>query len=230
MTRPSLRCRPPGLLRCHLAALVLLLGARGQAEDAGSDALLARIAGVHQALATADGRLSQRTTRRDNGETTAGETLTATFYLAFPDHYCLIYSKPSDPEWRHSFLSDGTDRWEIQRLSNDDPPDRKQARVGQDDAQWRRLLACFRFDVPVLSKDFALHAAPVTDAGAATTRVTLTPSTPEAKEQVIGMVLEFDKEDHLVHLGVDDPQGNHYAVEVVEAHYGRPIDPGIFKP
>ncbi len=230
MTRPRRLFSVWSALRVLLVLAVLLSAARGQAEDAGSDALLARIAGVHQALATADGRLSQRTTRRDDGETTAGETLTATFFLAFPDHYCLVYSKPSDPEWRHSFLSDGTDRWEIQRLSNDDPPDRKQARVGQDDAQWRRLLACFRFDVPVLGKDFTLHAAPVADAGAATTRVTLTPTTPEAKEQVTGMVLEFDKDDHLVHLGVDDPQGNHYAVEVVEAHYGRPIDPGIFKP
>ncbi len=228
MTRSHLRRCGPDVLRGLL--VLILCAARGQAEDAGSDALLARIAGVHQTLATADGRLSQRTSRRDDGETTAGEILTATFFLTFPDRYCLVYTKPSDAEWRHSFLSDGTDRWEVQRLSNDDPADVKRARVGQDDAQWRRLLACFRFDVPVLRQDFTLLAAPVTEAGAATTCVTLTPSTTEAKEQVTGMVLEFDKDDHLVRLGVDDPQGNHYAVDVVEAHYGRPIDAGIFKP
>ena len=54
-----------------------LISARIAFTSPPSRDLLARIAAAHQALTSADGRLTQRATRRDDGETTAGETLTA---------------------------------------------------------------------------------------------------------------------------------------------------------
>lgn len=214
--------------RCACGLALSLLAAAGWAEAAPvapADDLAARIAAAHRDLATVRGRFTQRTSRADEP---AGEVrvLTARFALIFPDCYNVIYAKPGDEEWRHRFCSDGRLRWEVQQQFAGDPPDVKTAEVGKDDAELRRLIACFRLDLAELRADFAVAIEPLKPEGA---RLVLTPARPAIAEQVSSLVIELGGDLRIARLTLDDPQGNRYTVTVDEAVYGEPIPPETFR-
>jgi hypothetical protein len=106
----------------------------------------------------------------------------------------------------------------------------KEAEVGKDDAELRRLLACFRLDLAVLHADFAVAVEPVTAEGKpAGARLVLTPARPAIAEQVSKLVIELGGDLRISRLTFDDPQGNRYQVTVDEAVYGEPIPAERFR-
>lgn len=221
------------LIRGAGVLALALLAAAGWAETASAapaDDVAARIAAVHRDDTTVRGRFTQRTSRADEP---AGEVrvLTAQFALAFPDQYDVVYAKPGDEEWRHRFCSDGRRRWEVQQQFALDQPDMKEAAVGKDDAELRRLLACFRLDLAVLRADFAVAIEAVTaaDGKPAGARLVLTPARPAIAEQVSSLVIELAGDWRISRLTLDDPQGNRYQVTVDEAAYGEPIPAERFR-
>jgi outer membrane lipoprotein-sorting protein len=207
-----------------LLMLLMLAGLRGAEPAGGPDTLLAAIAEANQAHRSMQGRLTQRTRRRDEPEASARLQLVRVF-VVFPDHYCVVFTKPGDDDWRLVMLSDGVTRWTEERAFKEDAPDRKATPVGADDAEQRRLIACFRFDLATLRREFAITAEPL----ATGARVTLAPLRPEDAGRLPTLVLEFDGAQRLTRLGIDDPQGNRLDFTVEEATYDQPIDPATFR-
>lgn len=205
--------------------VLFLFGAAGSAvEPAHDPALLARVVAAQQGHTTVQGRLRWLTSRLDD-PTTPPREQHVRFFLAFPERYALIVTKPGDPEFRHSFISDGKNRWEVMQAFSDEAPEVKASVIGGEDEVERRLLACFRFDLTALQQDFSLHAEPLGDGA----RVTLTPTTPALKEQLTLLILTFDAAHRLIAIRSEDPQGNRLDFPVVEAVYNEPLDDALFR-
>jgi outer membrane lipoprotein-sorting protein len=209
------------------AMVLLLLAVSAPAEDAaiGDPALLERVVEAQAVHTTVQGQLVWSTRRIDEPGTPPREQRVR-FYLAFPDRYCVIVTRPDDEEYRQSFISDGSRRWEVTQLFKGERPDRKSTPVGQDDELERRLLACFRLDLPTLRRDFTVVATPAAGGGA---DVRLTPVDPKLAEQLTGLVLAFDADLKLTRITSDDPQGNRMEFRVVEAIYDQAIDDALFR-
>jgi outer membrane lipoprotein-sorting protein len=207
-----------------MAVCVAYASCSAAAEPAGSEALLARIAAAHQAVKTIQGHATWRTRRSDEAAAEA-RVQDVRFFLEFPDHYCVVLTKPGDDDAKESVLSDGELRWHLQRQFKEDQPDVKVTPVGRDDAEFRRLLACFRMDLPVLRQDFTVTAA--ADGAGAT--VTLAPARPQVAEQVTALTIGLDAELRVTRVAWDDPQGNHIDIEVDQADYGKPIPAATFR-
>lgn len=148
------------------------------------------------------------------------------FFLAFPDRYAVIVTKPGDDDYKQSFVSDGTTRWEITQIFGGEAPDKKSAPVGGADEFERRLLACFRFDLVALRQDFSLVATAAADQHAV---ITLTPLAAKLKEQLTVLVLTFDAAGALTAIRSDDPQGNRLDFQVQEALYDQKLDDALFR-
>jgi outer membrane lipoprotein-sorting protein len=217
---------PPMAMRKTTTAIALLLvmAAIGAAESGGaSDALLATIAEANQAHRSMQGRLTQRTRRLDEPDTVARVQQVQVF-VVFPDHYCVVFTKPGDEDMRTIMLSDGVTRWTEERTFKDVAPDRKAAPVGPEDAFQRRLLACFRFDLVALRREFTV-AAEALETGS---RVTLVPIPGVGAADLPTLTLEFNAARQPLRVGIDEPQGNHLTFTVEEAVYDQPIDPATF--
>lgn len=209
-----------------VVALLFLVGVPTfSAEPAHDPALLERVVAAQQGRTTVRGNLRWLTSQR--GDPTAPiREQHVRFFLAFPDRYAVVITKPDDSEAKQSFISDGTTRWEVAQLFADEKPEVKAAPVGGDDDVERRLLACFRFDLPGLRKDFTVVAAATPDQGAI---VTLTPLTEKMKEQLTVLTLTFDAATKLTAIRSEDPQGNRFDFVVLEAVYDEPLDDALFR-
>lgn len=204
--------------------LFLIAAAGAAAEPVHDAALLARVVAAQQGHTTVQGRLRWLTSRPDDPATPPREQHVR-FFLAFPDRYALTVTKPGDPEFKHSFISDGTKRWEVMQAFSDVAPEVKTSVIGGEDEIERRLLACFRFDLAALQQDFTLHAEALADGA----RVTLTPKTAAVKEQLTLLALTFDTAQRLTAIRSEDPQGNRLDFPVVEATYDQPLDDALFR-
>lgn len=208
-----------------VALLFLLNLSAFGGEPAHHDAaLLARVVAAQQGHTTVQGRLRWLTSRPDDPATPPREQHVR-FFLAFPERYALVVTKPGDPEFKHSFISDGKKRWEVMQAFSDVAPEVKTSAIGGDDEIERRLLACFRFDLPTLERDFAILAEPLADGA----RITLTPTQPALKEQLTLLVLTFDAAHRLTAIRSEDPQGNRLDFPVMEADYDQPLDEALFR-
>ncbi len=208
---------------CALLVLFLPIRATSAAEPAA--ALLEQVVAAQQGHTTVQGRLRWTTRQIDDASAPIREQLVR-FLLTFPNRYHVVVSKPDDPESRQSYVSDGTTRWEVSQLFAGEKPDVKSAPVGGDDAFERRLMACFRFDLASLQRDFTIMAQAVADGG---TEIRLTPIAAQLKEQLTVLVLSFDARHVLRAIRSDDPQGNRLGFVVVEAVYDQPIDEAVFR-
>lgn len=212
-----------------LALLVSALvgnDARAVEAENSSDALLVTIAEANRVHRSMQGRLTQRTRRGDEPEASARVQQVRVF-VAFPDQYCVVFTKPGDDDWRLVMLSDGVTRWTEERAFKEDAPDRKATPVGADDAEQRRLIACFRFELATLRREFVVTAV-TAGAQAAGSRVTMAPVHPDAAAPLPTMTLDFDGAQQLTRLGIDTPQGDRLTFTVDEAVYDQPIDPATF--
>src|ERR1043165_9540149 len=108
-------------------------------------ALLVLLATASSAAEPVQGGLRCLPSRTDDADTPAREQHVR-FFLAFPQRYHVVVTKPDDKESKTSFISDGTTRWELTQFIEGEAPDVKKAPVGGDDEFEQRLLACFRFD------------------------------------------------------------------------------------
>ena len=102
----------------------------------------------------------------------------------------------------------------------------KKTPVGGDDEVERRLLACFRFDLATLRKDFSVVATATPDQGAI---ITLTPLGAKLQEQLTVLVLSFSADHKLTAIRSEDPQGNRFDFVVVEAVYDEALDDALFR-
>jgi len=216
--------------RGRLVALLALLGlcglGRGVALDAPAEgaALIERIAAAHRTITSVQGHATWCTRNRD--EPAGDERVQLVrFYFLLPDHYHLAITKPGDEDTLDIVRSDGVRREELKYVFRNDPPDSTVTPVGADDAEFTRLLACFRFDVPALSKDFAVQA----EAVAAGARVILRPLHAPLSDQLTSITIDLDAALAITRIVWDDPQGNRYAVTIDQALYDQPIDPAKFQ-
>jgi hypothetical protein len=202
----------------------LLAAAAFGAEPAHDAALLDRVVAAQQGRSTVQGSLRWLTSRSDDPDTPAREQHVR-FFLAFPQRYAVTVTKPGDDEAKTSFISDGTTRWEVTRLFAGEAPDIKAAAVGADDEVEQRLLACFRFDLAALRRDFTIVARAGTDGAV----VTLTPSNNQLREQLTVLELTFDAHHRLTTIRSDDPRGNRLVFTVLEAVYDQPLADALFR-
>jgi hypothetical protein len=209
---------------CAVALLVLLATASSAAEPVHDAALLDRLVAAQQGHTTVQGRLRWLTSRTDDADTPAREQHVR-FFLAFPQRYHVVVTKPDDKESKTSFISDGTTRWELTQFIEGEAPDVKKAPVGGDDEFEQRLLACFRFDLAALRKDFTVVATPAGDGAL----ITLAPTAAKLKDQLTVLVLTFDAAHRLTAIRSDDPQGNRHVFAVGEATYDQPLDDALFR-
>lgn len=209
---------------CGLLVLLLLGVPASAAEPVHDAGVLERVVAAQQGHTTVRGRLRWLTSQRDDLTAPVREQQVR-FFLAFPDRYAVVVTKPDDAESKQSFLSDGTTRWEVAQLFEGEKPEVKQVPVGGDDVE-RRLLACFRFDLAALRKDFAIVATAAMDQGAL---VTLTPLAEKLKEQLTILVLTFSADQKLIAIRSEDPQGNRFDFVVQEAVYDEALDEALFR-
>lgn len=194
------------------------------AELSHDPAVLDQVVAAQQNHTTVQGRLRWQTRQIADVTAPVREQLVR-FFLAFPNRYHVVISKPDDPESRQSYVSDGITRWEVSQLFEGEKPDVKAAPVGGDDEFERRLMACFRFDLVSLQRDFSILAVASADGGA---EIRMTPITQKLKEQLTMLVLTFDAKRVLTAIRSDDPQGNRLDFVVVEATYNQPLDDALF--
>jgi hypothetical protein len=207
-----------------VVTLLFLLAAPGSAAEPTHDAArLAQVVAAQQGHTTVQGRLRWLTSRVDD-PTTPPREQHVRFFLAFPDRYALVVTKPGDDDSKQSFISDGRTRWEVMQLFADEQPEKKAVPVGEDEIE-QRLLACFRFDLARLRQDFAIVAMPAGDG----TVITLTPTAEKLKQQLTALVLTFDAEHRLTAIRSEDPQGNRFDFTVLEAVYDQPLDDALFR-
>jgi hypothetical protein len=209
---------------CAVLLLFLVSLSTFGAEPAHDAALLARVVAAQQGHTTVQGELRWLTRRVDQPDEPAREQRVR-FYLAFPNRYAVVVTKPDDAESKQSFISDGITRWEVTQLFDGEKPDVKAAPVGGDDEIERRLLACFRFDLAALQRDFTIAASATADDGAS---IVLTPIAAKLAEQLVVLVLTFDAANKLTNIRSDDPQGNRLDFTVLKAVYDEKFDDGLF--
>ena len=207
-----------------LSLLFLLTGMAFGAEPAHDAALLERLVAAQQGHTTVQGRLRWLTSRIDD-PTTPPREQHVRFFLAFPNRYAVVVTKPGDEESKTSFISDGITRWELTQFLEGVAPDKKTTPVGDGDEVEQRLLACFRFDLAVLQKDFTVVATPIPDGS----QIILTPVGAKLKEQLTVLVLSFDDKQKLGAIRSEDPQGNRLTFAVQEATYDQPLDDALFR-
>lgn len=195
------------------------------AEATHDAAVLEQVVSAQRGHTTVRGKLRWLTSQRDDPGAPVREQHVR-FFLAFPNRYAVVVTKPDDNESKQSFVSDGNTRWEVTQLFADEKPEIKAAAVGGDDDIERRLLACFRFDLPALRRDFTVTATGTPDQGAI---VILTPLTEQMKEQLTLLALTFDAAKKLTAIRSEDPQGNRFDFVVVEAVYDEPLDDALFR-
>lgn len=210
---------------CAVLALFLLSVPMFGAEPAHDPALLEQVVAAQQGHTSVQGKLLWRTSQRDDPSAPVREQHVR-FFLAFPDRYAVIVTKPGDEDYKQSFVSDGTTRWELTQVFAGEAPDKKSAPVGGGDEVEQRLLACFRFDLAALRQDFSLVATTAPDQR---TVITLTPIAPKLKEQLTVLVLTFDAARALTAIRSDDPQGNRLDFLVQEAIYDQKLDDALFR-
>lgn len=204
--------------------LLFLLGLPGLAAEPTHDAArLDQVVAAQQGHTTVQGRLRWLTGRVDDPATPPREQHVR-YFLAFPDRYALVVTKPGDDDSKQSFISDGRTRWEVMQLFADERPEVKAMPVGEDEVE-QRLLACFRFDLARLRQDFAIVAVPAGDG----TVVTLTPAADKLKQQLTVLVLTFDAMHRLTAIRSEDPQGNRFDFTVLEAIYDQRLDDALFR-
>jgi hypothetical protein len=208
---------------CVVVLLFLLAARVFGAEPVHDAALLERVVAAQQGHKTVQGRLRWLTSRIDDPGTPPREQHVR-FFLGFPNRYAVVVTKPGDEESRTSFISDGVTRWELTQLFAGEAPDKKATPVGNGDDVEQRLLACFRFDLAALQKDFSLVATPIPDGA----QITLTPLAAKLKEQLTVLVLGFDAANRLTVIRSEDPQGNRLTFAVQEATYDQPLDDALF--
>ena len=208
-----------------VALLFLLNAVTFSAEQTHDPAVLERVVAAQQGHTTVRGKLRWLTSRRDDAAAPVREQHVR-FFLAFPDRYAVVVTKPDDAESKQSFISDGPTHWEVAQLFEGEKPEVKKLPVGGDDDVERRLLACFRFDLTALRKDFSLVATAAADQGAV---ITLTPLAAKLQEQLTVLVLTFSADLKLIAIRSEDPQGNRFDFAVVEAIYDEALDDALFR-
>lgn len=209
-----------------LVTWLFLLALPVVGADAVHDAaLLDRVVAAQQGHTTVQGRLRWLTSRVDDEPGTPAREQHVRFLLAFPQRYCVIVTKPGDEDTKTSFISDGTTRWELTQLFAGEVPEKKSTPVGNGDDVEQRLLACFRFDLAALRKDFTIVATPMPDGSL----ITLTPIADKLKHQLTTLALVFDPAHRLTAIRSEDPQGNRLVFAVLEAVYDQPIDDAVFR-
>jgi hypothetical protein len=210
---------------CVVALLFLLNVSSFGAEPVHNAAMLDQVVAAQQGHTTVKGKLRWLTSQRDD-DTSPVRVQHVRFFLAFPDRYAVVVTKPDDVESKQSFISDGTTRWEVVQIFEGQKPEVNKAPVGGDDDIERRLLACFRFDLSSLRKDFSIVATSAMDQGAI---VTLTPLAAKLQEQLTVLVLTFAADMKLIAIRSEDPQGNRFDFVVQEAVYDEPLDDALFR-
>jgi len=208
-----------------VAGLFLLSVPTFSAEPVHNPAMLDKVVTAQQGHTTVQGTLRWLTSQRDD-DTSPVRVQQVRFFLDFPDRYAVVVTKPDDTESKQSFISDGTTRWEVAQLFDGEKPEVKKMPVGGDDDVERRLLACFRFDIAALRKDFAIVASSAMDQGAI---VTLTPLAAKLQEQLTVLVLTFAADMKLIAIRSEDPQGNRFDFVVQEAVYDQPLADALFR-
>jgi len=210
---------------CLLFALFLLSIPFSVFAVESDEALLQRLVAAHGKHTTAQGTLVWLT--RNTADLAAAPRLQhVQFYLNFPERYHVIITKPGDQDYKLRFVSNGTTRWEVQQLFADEKPDIKTTVVGKDDAMEQQLMACFRFDLVNLRKEFTLLAFTNPDG---THSVQLTPIAPELVKQLTTLTMIFQADLTLLRIISEDPQGNRYEFQVGPVTFDLPIDPAFFQ-
>lgn len=204
--------------------LLLLLFTCVLASAEEAQAALERAAAVQHEHTTVQGTLTQRTRRIDD-LTSPPRVQQVRFLVQFPNRYCVVFTKPGDDEFRQSFLSDGSRRWEVVQTFAGDKPDEKTAAVGEGDETLRRLVSCLRLDLVELGRDFRVEPRLAADV----LSVTLTPLMPTLAADLSVVVIEIGPDQRLRRIASDDPQGNRYEFTVDAAVYDQPIDPAVFR-
>jgi hypothetical protein len=216
---------PLSLQGCLLITLFLLNISVSAGAVESDDALMQRLVEAHGKHTTAQGTLLWLT-RNKADLAAAPRRQNVQFYLAFPERYHVIITKPNDLEYKLRFVSDGTTRWEAQQLFADEKPDRKTTLVGKEEAMEQQLMACFRFDLVSLRKDFTVVAKTNADG---THSVQLTPIAAELAKQLTTLTMYFNAQLALLRIISEDPQGNIFEFQVDSVAFDKAIDPAYFR-
>lgn len=207
-----------------LSALFLTLSDAFAGEPIHDATILDQVVAAQQHHTTVQGKLRWLTRKITDPTAPVGEQQVR-FFLAFPQRYHVMVTKPDDQEWKQHFVSDGKTRWEITEYDKDEKPDKKSTLIGEGDELERRLMACFRFDLASLQGDFSILAVATADQGV---EIRLTPIAVKIKEQVTALVMFFDAKRALTVIRIEDPQDNRIDFVVQEATYDQVLDDALF--
>jgi outer membrane lipoprotein-sorting protein len=191
----------------------------------GDPDLLARISAQAKTLTTVAGTFTQQTTGTDGD---APKLITGTFAIEAPDKYSVVESRPDDADWHMRQWSDGEGHWQSEQQLPGIPPD---ISPQHGDADLERVIACLRGDFTAVGVDYAVSALPGDSATgnrpAAGATILLT---PHADSHDLPVRIVLDHDFHAVRVDLDQPGGQHIAVTVTAATYGRPSPDGSFTP
>lgn len=225
MTTGAIRaCLCLALLAAPTAAWTL-----DQAEATRAQAEVEAIAARHQRSRTLRGEFSWQVRPILGAPDPTRRARSGSFAYAVPSSYNIVV-READGGAVDRWCSDGAARWEITRLTPDDPADVKgPLPVDGGDADYRRVVACLRLDLAELRKDHLFSWR-----GQAGERVLeLRPREPERAARgpqvaVIAIALGPDGDPRRV--DIDHTDGNRWAVTVTRMERDVELDPALFSP
>jgi outer membrane lipoprotein-sorting protein len=207
-----------------LSALALACALAAGDASTVSDAALAKLAALAGQVRTVQGKVTQRTLNPGKPEP---EVRTGDVAFAFPDKYNLLWRKPDAPGWRERWCSDGTWWWTVEQEDEGEQADKARHRVGEGDADRRRLVDQVHGDLASLQQEFTVVAGILAEGGYVVT-LTPRPDAPSAADVARG-TLRYDAKGHLQTLAIDLSSGTRIEVQVESAQYDQPIPPETFR-
>jgi hypothetical protein len=211
-------------MRLSVALALASALAGGEAAPTVSDAALAKLAALAGQVRTVQGTVTQRTLNPGKSEP---EVRSGAVAFEFPDKYNLLWRRADAPEWRERWCSDGASWWTVEQEYEGEKPDTAKHRVGEGDADRRRLLDQVHGDLRSLQQEFTVVAGILAEGGYAVT-LTPKPDAPSAADVARG-TLRYDAKGHLTALSLDYSSGTRIEVQVESAQYDQPIPPETFR-
>jgi hypothetical protein len=225
MLAPILATMTIGAIRTCLCLALLAAGlAAAEPAQAELDALAAR----HQRSRTLRGEFTWLVQPIVGEADPARRPRSGSFAYAAPASYNIVV-REGDGGPVDRWCSDGSARWEVSRLSPDDPADIKgPLPVDGGDADHRRLVACLRLDVGELRKDHLFAWRP-----GAERVLELRPRQDGDQRrgpQVVVIAIALSADGDPRRVDIDHTDGNRWTVEVARLERDVDLPPGMFSP
>ena len=139
-----------------------------------------------------------------------------------PTRYSVRTAAPDETEIIR-WWTDGHGRWQAEQAVSDDAVTVRPLKLGGNDVDLDRVVACVLLDLPTLARDFAL--AVVTREGAK--RLEFSPTSPAMREQVAGLavILAGEQPQEVI---IDDVHGGRVRLVLTAVQFDQVPDERLF--